>query len=391
MTKVTIPPPDPANARQVVAERPLKRLRPVATLPQVTVAGSDAPAGTEAVEKSEQSGARVGSADSVPRASDEAIAAARHIDNSSGRRDATPVRKVFVRAQSADENTEDTEGATSGSPPLIRLYRGGRSGVVAIKLFLALLWRNSSHPFDSDYTYSGWATLLDLEDPEGKGTRRIADAVRSLVDLGLVKVERPPGQPPRITLLAEDGRGGSYTLPGASYSNAVKNHRSEKIKSRHRYFRLNSRLWTTGRIQALPGPALVMLLIILTEWSTESREVWFSGKIFQERYGLSAPTRAAGIKVLRERRLIRVEHRALGQWPGATVFDPKRERQVYTLRGLALPPGIDPPPGIRAATTAGTTTGKQRLARKPVKSSPPIRKRIVPTPGSRKVAKPRQD
>lgn len=327
--------------------------------------------------------------DEIPRARPEAVAAAKVIDASSGRRDATPVRKVFVRSSTTsladnptanavagtrppgrprDETSPDSETGTIVIPsPLIRLYRGGRSGRVAILLYLALLWRNSHPPHDSSYTYSGWATLLDLDEADTKGARRIAGAVKALAELNLIRVDHVPGKPSRLTLLAEGGSREAYTLPGASYTNAVKHHRGERVLAQHRYFRLNSRLWTTGRLQALPGPALVMLLIILTEWDAETREVWFSGTIFQQRYGLSAPTRAAGIKTLQQRRLIGVEHRALGQWPGATVFDAKRERQVYTLRGVAVPPDdkatTTPRPPSATTAPAAATKGRPRARR----------------------------
>lgn len=274
--------------------------------------------------------------------------AARVIDGSAGRRTATPVRKVFVRAIEP--------GVAS---PMLVLYRGGRSGVVPIRLYLALLWRNSAPPHASDYTHTGWATLLDLPDPSGAGARRIAAAVARLEALQLIEVAREPGHPQTITIRAEDGRS-RYTLPGAAYARAEKNRRGELVKARHRYFRLSSRLWTSGTLQSLSGPALVMLLIILAEWTSTSNEVWFSTKAFDERYGLSAPTRAAGVRELHQRGLIDIEERSLGDWQGATVFNPKRRRQVYTLRGMALPPSDEP-----LEITAAPTSGARRLRRLP--------------------------
>jgi hypothetical protein len=237
------------------------------------------------------------------------------------------VRKSFVRVEA--------DGEPGNVAPLFRLYRGGRSGIVPIRLYLALLWRSAASPYASAKTYEGWATLLGLEDPRGKGSRRVARAVAALEAESLIAVDEDPGHPSLLTVLREDGSGSRYQPPGDAYVKAVTGRRGKTAAARHRYFKINSALWTSGRLQDLSGPALVMLLILLAEQAGEGKEVWFSTQTFKDWYGLSAPTRAAGVKELEEKGLLNVDHRSLGAFPGTTVYDPKRKRHVYTLTDIA--------------------------------------------------------
>ena len=144
------------------------------------------------------------------------------------------------------------------------------------------------------------------------------------------------GHSPVVTLLREDGSGAAYTPPSEAYQRAKGSAKSAAVLRRHRYFKINSKLWTTGEMQGLSGPALVMLLILLSERGGEAKEVWFSTSAFEERYGLSPTTRAKGLRELRKRGLLTVISRSLPGAPGGTVFDPLRRRHVYFLTGTAL-------------------------------------------------------
>lgn len=251
-----------------------------------------------------------------------ALAAADEINDRAGRRrnKGTPVRKSFVRS--------DTEQP----PPMARLYQvGGRGGLVAIKLYLALLWRCSSPPYRVTQPARAWATLLGLEDPEGKGVRRVAAALKSLQAEGLIQVDFVPGTGNTITLLDESGDGSPYLLPSTEYARAS----AEPLRARNRYFKISPQLWMEGDIQSLKGPGLVMLLILLAERGGEGLPVWFSTEAFPTRYRISHKTRAAGTRELIDRGLLTIERQPLPDVPGRT-FSRRRFRNVYSL--------INPPP-----------------------------------------------
>lgn len=251
-------------------------------------------------------------------------AAAQELATGSGRRVNTPVRKGFVR--SVDD------GVTPA--PMSSIYAGGRSGIVAIKLFLALIWRCSAAPFSTDKPARAWATLLDLEDPEGKGVRRISRAMRALATAKLITLTEQGGQPNLVTLATEDGSGADYTIPSTSYTRA----KNENQKIPHRYFKISSTLWTDGVIQSLSGPATVMLLILLAE-QADTKDVWFSTQQFPARYKISHKTRAEGTGELVRRGILKTRRESLSKTGGTAVFDPRRKRTLYRLteRAAARP------------------------------------------------------
>lgn len=207
---------------------------------------------------------------------------------------------------------------------------------MAVKLFLALIWRSAAPPFDSAIPARAWAVLLDLPDPAGKGARRISAALRALERESLVVVERKSGRPPRVTLLDESGDGSPYSLPSSAYTRAgAAAHRTADEVGRHRYFKVGSPLWRTGEVQAMSGPALVMLLILLAERGGEGMPVWFSTSAFHERYRISHQTRSTGTRELLVSGLVRIERESVALSPRASTFDPLRTRNVYSLTPAA--------------------------------------------------------
>jgi len=248
------------------------------------------------------------------------IDAADELAQGSGRRVDTPVRKGFVRSLD--------DGKTPA--PMSQIYAGGRSGIVAIKLYLALIWRCSAAPFSTGKPARAWATLLDLEDPNGKGVRRISRAMRALATSKLITLTEQDGKPNLVTLTNETGSGASYTLPSTAYARAG----TEEQKTQHRYFKIAQRLWTEGYIQDLSGPATIMLLILLAE-QADSKDVWFSTAQFPQRYRISHKTRAEGTRELVRRDLL-TTHRESLSWNGGTaVFDPRRKRTLYRLTAVS--------------------------------------------------------
>lgn len=252
-----------------------------------------------------------------------ALKAAQEISESSRRRLNIPVRKSFVRAAEGD------------LPPMTAVYRGGRSGVVALKLYLGVIWRCAQPPYETDKPTRAWATLLGLPDPSTKGARRIAAAAKTLADRDLLTIVGQAGHPNILSLLQEDRSGDPYEPPGDAYFRADRFKQFEE-RDRHVYFLINTRLWTEGHIQSMSGAALVMLLILLAERGGDRHEVWFSTKAFPERYQISENTRAAGTRELIDRNLLWIERRPLPINGSNSVFEPNRYRNVYHLKNAAL-------------------------------------------------------
>jgi hypothetical protein len=273
-------------------------------------------------------GKRFGTGAIMPQAlapiSEAALAAADHIQATSRRRTtSTPVRKWFVRSFDGEK------------PPLAKVYSGGKSGTVAVKLYLALLWRSSSPPYTTDRAARGWATLLDLDDPDGLGSRRVRAALRSLSKANLVELETRPGQPLLVTVLDEGGEGVEYELPSTMFVKTSRGAESaEALRNPNLYFKIPSKLWTEGVMQTLSGPGLIMLLILLAE-QADSKAVWFSTEEFPARYFISPSTRTKGTKELQQYGLLNTVSQPLPR-PGGSVFDPRRRRYLYRLSGHAV-------------------------------------------------------
>lgn len=283
--------------------------------------------------------------------------AAREIDGTSGRRHATPVRKSFVRS---DDDAR--------VPPLAELlHLGGRGGSVAIRLYLALLWRCSRAPFCTTQPARAWATLLALDEPETRGTRRIATALKALTAANLIQVEYDPKRGGNtVTVLEESGDGLPYSLPSNEWSRARAGATGDEQRRRATYFKINSRLWTEGRLQSFSTPALVMLMILLAERGGDGSAVWFSTEAFPLRYRVSHKTRTTGTKELQRVGLLRVNRQALpDSGSSGQIFARQRYRNIYTLDGTALPPAqndedLDPPHESTSKRTNKTTHQAQR-------------------------------
>ena len=142
-----------------------------------------------------------------------ALEAAREVDASTTRRRATPLRKCFVRSDD------------DAPPPMTRIFKsGGRGGQVALKLYLALIWRCSSPPFETTKPARAWATLLGLEDPGGNGQRRVNAALRTLQEAKLVRVVPVPGIGNKVVLL--DDSASTKAALGRRASRQTKNRSS---------------------------------------------------------------------------------------------------------------------------------------------------------------------
>lgn len=274
---------------------------------------------------------------------------AREIDESSGTRNSAPVRVVFA--------CNRTEGGVD--TPLAKIIRrGGRGADVALKLYLALLWRSSAAPFRTRYPMRKWAELLALEEPETNGARRIADAVKVLRDVHkLIDVVNRPGHPSEITLLHESGLGQPYTRPRG---------RTEPDY----YLNVPAAMWTSGDMQRLSARGIAMLLAVLAEQSQPGQPVWWSTSRWASRINLTSATRARGTSELKSAGLLIVKKQPITV--NGKGFGAERVRSVYAVAGSAK---LAERPVKARKPTAGSTKRKAPVkkaarAERSVKSSP---------------------
>lgn len=256
-----------------------------------------------------------------PTASRLSLDRADEVRSRAPRRTDIPVRADFVRH---DDPTEE--------PPLARLVRsGGRGGATPLKLYLGLIWLASDPPFDTPALSSRvWAELLDLDEPAGRGKKRVAVALNKLEDHRLIKLDRRHGEASKVYLRRESGDGSAYgQIPSTAY------HRPADGRRKQRYFKVNTRLWTEGHVQSMSAKALAMLLVILEEQYGRDEPVWFSESRFHQRFGLSRATRSAGARELFQRRLIVIQRAPVTQ--GGSAFEQERVRNTYRVIGDATP------------------------------------------------------
>jgi hypothetical protein len=256
------------------------------------------------------------------------------VDSSLGARKAVPVRNSFVRNDNPDEDAPLKQLVSGG---------GGRGAAVPVLLYVALIWKCAKKPFDVKLPARKWAELLGLPDPSAKGARRIANALQTLESLRLIRLDKVHGEASRVTLLDESGDGSDYELPSTAYSRGG--------LKRDLYFKVSSRLWTSGEIQQLSASGLAMLLILLEEGGyrpgespflkaltlvPQGREVWFTTENFPARFGISASMRSRGTKELETAHLLRTHRRPVGP-PGTLVsFTTEKVRKIYVLQGNAV-------------------------------------------------------
>ncbi|MET8146338.1 hypothetical protein ABZU32_39030 [Sphaerisporangium sp. NPDC005288] len=213
-------------------------------------------------------------------------------------------------------------------PPLARMIRGGRGGKVRLKLLLTYLWMQTD---DRGVTLARpaqlWARLLDLEQPETAGARRITEAQQWLVKNNFIKIKSNPGHANAVTVLNETADGTPWVAPGA----AAKALSNTTEAAKHYYAQIPATLWTNGYIQLLSGAGLSMFLILLERYALtrapEPPPVWMSPKYFKDSFALSQDTRAAGMKELEDFNLVTIERKPVDPQD----FDLERFRNVYTL------------------------------------------------------------
>jgi hypothetical protein len=175
-------------------------------------------------------------------------------------------------------------GDGTGTPPLAQLIQGGQGGEVRLKLYVSMVLLAGSvkkhktlgrHSIVNVST-STWARLLALPDPPVNGARRVADAQNELARVKLIKVQRQPGQPPRLSLLHASGSGGPFAEPTGPY------------------IRIPLDVWEQRWIWALSSKELAVLIALIDLCGGKGRDGTggpqaLSG-IDRDRYGLSEDT-----------------------------------------------------------------------------------------------------
>lgn len=226
------------------------------------------------------------------------------------RRTNIPLRTRFIR------DLETSPGETADTP-LKRLVRAGDSDGLTLRLYLALLWRCSAPPYETEIPARMWAELLALPEPMQSQQRRIAHALRRLEEQKLVTVTRTkPGKAPTITLLDESGDGTEYTPPRGS------------TDPHDRWVKVPVSLWQDERFHTLTTPGLAMLLAILADRSSESTPLWWTVEVFTRRIGLTPSTRSRGTKELHAARLLKLGRERVSR---TDRFAPEQVRNTYTL------------------------------------------------------------
>jgi hypothetical protein len=245
------------------------------------------------------------------------------------------VRNLFV--------AEDREGVR---PPMAQLLSatsstavggGGRGGHLRLKLYLSLLWVCAAKPYEAIRPARAWAGLLGLEDPAGRGARRVQDAMRDLQERNMVVIRNRGSAANGVTPLIEWGTGQPYNPPSEAYNYFQRRNAGPEVLAAHRYFRVPSSLWTQKRpgadappIARLGGPGLAMLLVLRCEQQgVDGKPVWFSPDRALNRFGLAESTRRQGLDQLRKEGLVVSVHHKLSE--SGDFIDVYRRRLVHTL------------------------------------------------------------
>ena len=214
----------------------------------------------------------------------------------------------------------------------------GRGGEVPLKLLIALIWRSAAPPFNTAISARKWAELLALPDPAHLGARRVTDALKTLEEHQLVTLEKRRGESSVVTLLDESGSGEAYTLPRGSGD---------------RYFHLPAELWLTGKIQGLSAPAIGMLMAVLVDQDpgNPGQPVWWSTKVFPQKFGISPSSRSRGTNELIDAGLLSTKRVPIPTSANRESFSEERVRNLYYPLGEALMAGPAAPVSDRIART----------------------------------------
>lgn len=236
------------------------------------------------------------------------------------------------------------------------MLRATKGGALRLRFYLAVLWQAGGG--DERHTVRwparAWAELLDLPDPEGRGDRRIRDAIRALENAGLVTASRRPGEPIELELRREDATDDPYRHPGQVAREA--DEAGEELDRSDWFVQLPPAFWTQGWAIVLSGPGLAMLLVLLVLTQNGARTgEWISPGHARSRFALSDDTWTRGVAELRRHGVLETRKKPVSQ-----DFGWRRVRNTYTLRTSRLnedprkpPPEPAPPEKPKRRTARG--------------------------------------
>lgn len=236
------------------------------------------------------------------------------------RRDAVPLRKVFVQLPQASE--------TRPGPLAPFITAGDLRGLRAYLIIVAASSNTTEQgTWTTELDSLVWARLFDAHTGAEYAAARTA-AWRTMIrlqDKGLIDCHRTKGSRNiAVTLLREDGTKKPYTRPG--------------IADKDAYLQLPTSFWTKGYDEKVSLPGLAMLLAICNERSWAA----FPAEWMPEWYGWSADTTLRGLKDLRKLKLIEQRERykkAALTAPGSTMFYEYRPVRVMRPAAKARPAG----------------------------------------------------
>lgn len=258
----------------------------------------------------------------------------------SKRKKDTPVRVSFLQREEG--------GRKSGGPAASLVAAGDHRGLL---LYLLLLTKASSHPWNAALPSAAWARALDLSLPDSKTARSTISKIwLRLERRGLVERLRK-NRLADVFLRREDGLDQPYTAPGAVGE---------------RYFRVPLALWTDGPVpdrrwyQDLTLPELYVILVGRSlgddfRLPVESAPDW---------YGVSADTMNRGLLGLQAKGLM-VVNKTYKKAPLSPVGYTAELR--YTLQSPFGPVGrkSGSPVPKRRSRPAAMATAKASAAVKP--------------------------
>jgi hypothetical protein len=227
---------------------------------------------------------------------------------------AEPVRKLQAAVRKSKRTTSVRfsigfvrRQLTGETPPLARLFRAGD---VRLKLYLVLTMIATRFPFEIDNsppaTYL--ASMLNLEDPDKNGARRITDALAWLHREKFLERTSRPGKTPRIRVLQ----------PGSSDI------------ARGRYVSVPLDIWDKGWLLYLSGRALALYLVLLeATGGRPGRTAMLTGDR-KAQYDLSDETWARAAAELEDAGLLHVEE-TFSKSSEKEEFELRRRRLRYTL------------------------------------------------------------
>ncbi|MTB70925.1 hypothetical protein GGG17_02845 [Arsenicicoccus sp. MKL-02] len=193
-------------------------------------------------------------------------------------------------------------------PPLAQLVSGGGG---RLSTYLTIVMLATKEPHQLKMSSKDLADMLDRHGRQGPGPRRIANEIKTLEELKLLKVERAPGLTPTMTVLTPDGSGESWN--------------ARELRSP--YLALPIGLWQNGWILSL-APRDLAVWIALHEFMSGRKQhtaMWMPTSRKQS-YGLSEATWTRGGKGLVEAGLLEID-RVTTSYAGEV-----RRRNLYALK-----------------------------------------------------------